>query len=282
MRFKIIHETEYEFSEAVFLEPHYLRFKPKNTPHLELESHSLKLSIQPAGISEQMDAENNYVHFSWFEGMHKKIHIRSEAILKSNPYNPFNFLIYPLGLNTIPFLYEEPLQKLLENYMTTLPINAALVAYGNEILAATNKGTIPFLTELTKRIHADFIVESREEGIPFKADETFGYKKGSCRDLVWMQMQLLRTLGIASRFVSGYYYVDVESPQYELHAWTEVYLPGAGWIGFDPSNGIVTAHTHIAVASSSHYIHTMPVSGTVRGKATSKLSTTLVIEVLDS
>ncbi len=281
MRFKIIHETEYEFNEAVFLEPHYLRFKPKNTPHLELESHSLIMSIQPAGISEQMDAEDNYIHFCWFEGMHKKIHIRSETILNSSPYNPFNFLIYPLGLNTIPFSYSKPVLELLQKYMTAMPINAELEAYGKTILVGAKNATIPFLTELTKRIHADFIVESREEGIPFEAEQTFSLKKGSCRDLVWMQMQLLRTLGIAARFVSGYYYVDVENPQYELHAWIEVYLPGAGWIGFDPSNGIVTAHTHIAVASSSHYVHTMPVSGTVRGNATSKLGTLLIIEVLD-
>jgi transglutaminase-like putative cysteine protease len=281
MKFKIIHETEYEFKEPVFLEPHYLRFKPKNTPHLELESHSLLLSIKPAGISEQLDAEDNFVHFCWFEGLHKKIHIRSETVLNSSPYNPFNFLIYPLGLNTIPFSYPKPIVGLLEKYMTAMPINAELNTYGKAILAETNNGTIPFLTELTKQIHADFIVESREEGIPFKADETFRFKKGSCRDLVWMQIQLLRTIGIASRFVSGYYYVDVENPHYELHAWVEVYLPGAGWIGFDPSNGIVTAHTHIAVASGSHYIHTMPVSGTVRGSATSKLKTKLIIEALD-
>ncbi|WP_273565589.1 transglutaminase family protein [Maribacter halichondriae] len=281
MRFKIIHETEYEFSKSVFLEPHYLMFKPKNAPHLELESHLLKLSITPAGISEQLDAEENFVHFCWFDGMHDKINIISEAIVNSNEYNPFNFLIYPLYFNTVPFSYSDNLVVLLQRYLTAETINEQLLQYGKTILASKNNATLPFLTELTISIHADFIVESREEGIPFEPHMTFQLKKGSCRDLVWMQIHLLRNLGIASRFVSGYYYVDVEDPQYELHAWTEVFLPGAGWIGFDPSNGITTSHTHIAVASSSHYVNTMPVSGTLRGDATSELKTTLVIEVLD-
>lgn len=281
MRFKITHETEYEFSESVFLEPHYLMFKPKKAPHLELEWHSLELSITPAGISEQLDAEDNLVHFCWFNGMHKKITIVSEAIVTSKEYNPFNFLIYPLSFNTIPFSYSDNSLELLQKYLITETINKDLLNYGQAILDSNNNGTLAFLTELTLTIHTDFVVESREEGIPFQPNKTFQLKKGSCRDLVWMQIHLLRNLGIASRFVSGYYYVDVEDPQYELHAWTEVFLPGAGWLGFDPSNGITTGHTHIGVASSSHYVNTMPVSGTVRGDATSELRTTLVIEVLD-
>ncbi|TXN37840.1 transglutaminase family protein [Flagellimonas hymeniacidonis] len=282
MKFKIIHETEYEFSEAVFLEPHSMIFRPKNQPHLDLESHLLKLSITPAGISEQLDAEDNFLHFCWFEGMHKKISITSEAVLNSSPHNPFNFLVYPIYFNTIPFSYSDASQVLLHRYLRAETIQEDLVRYGKTILASKNNDTLSFLTELTIAIHTDFIVESREEGSPFEADKTFRLKKGSCRDLVWMQIQLLRNLGIASRFVSGYYYVNVEDPQYELHAWTEVFIPGAGWIGFDPSNGITTSHTHIAVASSSHYENTMPVSGSVRGDATSKLRTTLVIEVVDA
>jgi len=256
-------------------------FKPKNAPHLDLESHSLKLSITPAGVSEQLDAEENFVHFCWFDGMHKKINITSEAIVNAKAHNPFNFLIYPLFFNTVPFSYSKASLVLLQRYLTPDTINEQLLAYGNTILASKSNETVPFLTELTIKIHADFVVESREEGIPFKPDKTFRVKKGSCRDLVWMQIQLLRNLGIAARFVSGYYYVDVEEAQYELHAWTEVFLLGAGWVGFDPSNGIITGNTHIAIAASSHYLNTMPVSGTVRGDATSELRTTLVIEVLD-
>ncbi|MGA9271795.1 MAG: transglutaminase family protein [Lutimonas sp.] len=282
MRFLIIHETEYEFSESVFLEPHYFMFKPKNSPHLHLESHTLKLSITPAGKSEQMDAEDNFICFCWFDGMHKKMHIVSESVVNSIEHNPFNFLIYPLHLNSVPFEYPDGLIDLLGKSLIPEKVGAELLDYGKTILAAHNNKTLSFLTELTRIIHADFVLEFREGGIPFEPNKTFGRKKGACRDLVWMQIQLLRELGIAARFVSGYYYIDVEDPQYELHAWTEVFLPGAGWIGFDPSNGIITSHTHIAVASSSHYENTMPVLGTVRGDATSKLRTKLVVERLET
>ena len=240
-----------------------------------------ELSVTPVGISEQLDAEDNFVHFCWFEGIHKKIVIRSEALVESRPYNPFNFLVYPLYFNTVPFTYSKRLVDLLQPYLTAERIDSELLRYGNTILASKKNDTLTFLTALTTQIHDDFVVASREEGVPFEPDKTFRLKKGSCRDLVWMQIQLLRTLGIAARFVSGYYYVDVEDPEYELHAWTEVFIPGAGWMGFDPSNGIITGHTHIAVASSSHYVNTMPVSGTVRGDATSELKTNLVIEVLE-
>jgi transglutaminase-like putative cysteine protease len=95
-----------------------------------------------------------------------------------------------------------------------------------------------------------------------------------------MQIHLLRQQGIAARFVSGYYYFDMDQPQFELHAWLQVYLPGTGWLGLDPSHGILTGNTHFPVVSSAHYEHSMPVSGGIRGSATSQLITQLSIEKL--
>jgi transglutaminase-like putative cysteine protease len=95
-----------------------------------------------------------------------------------------------------------------------------------------------------------------------------------------MQINLVRQLGIAARFVSGYYYFDMDTPNYELHAWIEVFLPGIGWLGLDPSHGIFTGNTHFPLASSAHYENTMPVSGGIRGSASSKLITQLAIEKL--
>lgn len=87
-----------------------------------------------------------------------------------------------------------------------------------------------------------------------------------------MQIHMLRSCGFASRFVSGYYYLNIEDPVFELHAWVEVYMPGAGWIGLDPVHGVLTGCYHFPVASSAYYEYTMPVSGTVRGNARSSLS----------
>jgi transglutaminase-like putative cysteine protease len=108
-----------------------------------------------------------------------------------------------------------------------------LLDYGTSILKASNFNTIPFLTNLTKQLHDDFKVEYREEGAPLRPDDTFNLKKGS--NLSWMQINLLRQLGIAARFVSGYYYFDMDEPAYELHAWVVLYRELVGW--FRSSHG---------------------------------------------
>jgi transglutaminase-like putative cysteine protease len=129
-------------------------------------------------------------------------------------------------------------------------------------------------------LHDDFKVEYRETGQPFSPNKTFKFKRGSCRDLSWLLISLLRNRGIAARFVSGYFYFDMDEPAYELHAWVEVFLPGNGWLGLDPSHGIFTGNSHFPIVSSAHYENTMPVSGGIRGSATSKLKTQLSIEII--
>ena len=227
-----------------------------------------------------MDAENNTIHFSWYEGMHTKLSIKATSVLTIKPYNPFNFLLHPSSHNQLPFAYAEDLRKLLSPDLEKISIGQPLKEYGDLILSRVNGNTLAFLSELTKRIHKDFVLEIREIGEPYQPVETFELKKGSCRDFAWMQIQLLRHLGIAARFVSGYFYVEVDDPKYELHGWTEVFLPGAGWIGYDPSNGIRTSNLYFPVSSSATYLNTMPVSGSVRGNATSILTTSLEINVL--
>lgn len=280
MKVEIIHETEYTYASEVFLEPHYLRFKPCPTSYSELESFSLKVFPQPEGMSEQIDAENNSIHFSWYGGMHKKLRIIATSVLTSAPYNPFNFLLYPTSYNLMPFTYDLDLKMLLYPYLETISIGERLITYGDVLLATTKGNTLSFLSQLTIQIHQDFSLEIREVGEPYLPDETFDLKRASCRDLAWMQIQLLRHYGMAARFVSGYFYVDVEEPTYELHGWTEVFLPGAGWIGYDPSNGIRTANMHFPICTSASYQNTMPVSGSVRGDASSVLRTKLEIKVV--
>jgi transglutaminase-like putative cysteine protease len=127
-------------------------------------------------------------------------------------------------------------------------------------------------------IFTDFNAESRLLGPPHDSNLTFHIKKGSCRDLSWMQIQLLRFMGIAARFVSGYYFLPTQNTPPELHGWLEVYLPGAGWVGFDPSHGCIAGSSHIPVCASSQYQNTMPVTGSFEGSGTSTLSTNLNIE----
>lgn len=278
MKFKITHNTIYLFNSEVFLEPHYLRFRPKQTAYVDVTDYSITILSEPVGHKVIQDEENNVVDFCWFEGMTNQLSITSTTILETKPFNPFDFLIYPLVFNQLPLQYDELQKKLLFSTLEGQLISQELLDYGTAILKASDFSTISFLTNLTKQLHEDFSVEYREIGSPLQPDETFTIKRGSCRDLSWMQINLLRQFGIAARFVSGYYYFDMIQPAYELHAWVEVFLPGIGWLGLDPSHGIFTGNTHFPIASSAHFENTMPVSGGIRGSATSQLRTELSIE----
>jgi len=281
MKFKVTHVTEYLFSSEVFLEPHYLRLTPRQTPHSHILSIGLDISPKPEGLSYQIDEKGNLVHFCWFEGMTSKLHIKSESVVAAEVFNPLDFLLYPDDFFTIPFTYSDYQQSSLASSLKFEPISGPLLGYGESIAKASNFDTVTFITNLTRQIHTDFTVDYRQFGEPYEPDIAFELKTGSCRDLSWMQINLLRKMGIAARFVSGYFYFPVETPIFELHAWLEVYLPGAGWVGLDPSHGIVVSENHIPIISSANFEQAMPVTGTIRGEATSILNTNVLIEVLD-
>ena len=281
MKFKIIHDTSYQFTSKIFLEPHYLRLKPKYTPHQTLQDFTLTISPKPVGLSLQVDEESNLIHFCWFDVLTDLLHIRSASIVGTEPYNPFNFITYPGDFLTLPFAYSGTQKNILKADLDFDRVSPPLIDYGKRILADANFETLTFIINLTRAIHSDFTIIIREEGPPHRPDEAFELKEGSCRDLTWMQINLLRCMGVAARFVSGYFYLPDEVVAYELHAWLEVFLPGGGWIGFDPSHGVATGYTHIPIVSSSHYEHTMPVTGTIRGDADSTLLTRVSIETID-
>jgi transglutaminase-like putative cysteine protease len=278
MHFKIIHETTYLFNDSVFLEPHYLRFRPKQTSFINVSNFSLTLELEPEGHRVIEDEEHNVVDFYWFEKLTKGLTIKAESYLQTNTYNPFNFIIHPQQFNTLPFTYSEHQNQVLNASLQKIPLNQELLNYADAILDASHFNSVTFVTNLTSQIHKDFSVEYREAGSPLLPEHTFWMKKGSCRDLSWMQINILRSYGIATRFVSGYFYFETEKPNYELHAWIEIFIPGTGWLGFDPSHGILTGNTHFAVASSAVPENTMPVSGGIRGSSTSKMLTHLIIE----
>lgn len=277
MKFKIIHSTTYLFSGDVFLEPHYLRFRPKTRPFIEVTDFLMSVESKPNGRLVSEDEEQNLIDFCWFEGVTNKLCIEAHTSLETKPYNPFNFIIYPDSFNTIPFTYSEHQYQLLYAPLQKMALSQELINYADAILKESSFNTIAFCTNLTAKLHKDYTVEYRESGPPLSPNETLLSKKGSCRDLSWLQINLLRHYGLAARFVSGYFYFEMDKPMYELHAWVEVFMPGSGWIGLDPSHGILTGNTHFAIASSAIPENTMPVSGGIRGSATSQMLTTLRI-----
>lgn len=281
MKFKIAHTTAYKYSDEVFFEPHYLRFKPKSTVYNSIIDHHIEVEPQPIGFTEQLDVENNHIRLCWFDNTHQEMKIIVNSVIEVSEYNPLNFILYPKEFLQIPFTYDDRTQLLLQPALKKESITNDMVNYLEAILQKTSNRSIDFLIELNASIYKDFTAEYRETGEPLDIDFTFNEKRGSCRDLSWMHIHLLRHLGIAARFVSGYLYLESdEKPVFELHAWVEVYLPGAGWIGFDPTHGLVTSCYHIPLASSSFYENTMPVSGSIRGDATSILINDLEISII--
>lgn len=280
MLFEIYHITEYSYSADVFFEPHFLRLRPKFAPHLSIVNYDLRIEPKPAGFSELVDSENNHLLHCWFEGMHRKMRISVKTQVEIAKYNPLNFLVSPPKYLEIPFSYDEQSAQLLRPYLATGSLSLPMQHFLNEVLQKSNAQTLPFLTDLITEIHEQFVLETREFGEPYDPEFTYQQKMGSCRDLSWMLIHMLRHLGIASRFVSGYFYLDAENPEFELHAWVEVYLPGAGWIGYDPTHGLITASYHIPLAASAFFNNTMPVSGSIRGNATSKLENELRISII--
>ena len=279
MKVRIVHSTQYQFGSDVFLEPHYLRFKPKNTSYNALSSFSLEVTPRPAGFTDNYDEEGNHVNFCWFENTTNIFKIDSFSEIEIGDYNPFDFLIYPAHYQELPFEYAVHKKELLNPSLAVAQMDTSLRAYASEVLKGVNN-SLQFVINLTHKIHSDFDVIHRMEGPPHEPNETFRLKKGSCRDLAWMQINLLRNEGIAAKFVSGYYFFPTETPVFELHAWLEVFFPGAGWIGFDPSHGIATGSSHIPVASSAYPAYTLPVSGSFRGDSSSHLKTDVHIEML--
>lgn len=280
MKFKITHTTAYSFDVAVFLEPHYLRFRPCETPYMAVEEFSLILNQKEADHKIVRDEENNRADFYWFSGTTKSLEITATSTITVIDFNPFHFIIEPQCFNTIPYVYDPSQQTLLAASLVPVSLSKEVLQFASDIAEDTAYKTIPFITKLTQHIHQKITVEYREEGAPLAPDITFTGKKGSCRDVAWLLIHLLRHQGLAARFVSGYYYFEIEQPSYELHAWVDVFIPGIGWLGLDPSHGILTGNTHFPIASSAHYNKTMPVSGAIRGSASSQLKTGLYIERL--
>lgn len=277
MNFDITHETHYTFSKPIFLEPHILRFLPNGAYPNQVNEFTLQVSPQPTGISLQSDIEHNRIHFCWFDGLTDQLKIQTHLNISNQEINPFNFIFHPAETATIPFTYSSPQLKLLHPCLQFESVSMDLMNYVNGILQSNSHQTLPFLSALTNQIQNDFQIKEREIGPPFTADETFTKKIASCRDLAWMQIQVLRKLGLAARFVSGYYYVEAEIPEYELHAWLEVFIPGAGWIAMDPSAGLFVSSNYIPTAASADFNNTYPVTGSIRGDAVSNLTTLLSI-----
>jgi uncharacterized protein (DUF2126 family) len=267
------HVTHYRYDQLVTLSPQIVRLRP--APHCRTRILAYSLSVQPAKhfINWQQDPEANYLARLTFPDKTRELRIEVDLIAEMSVFNPFDFFLEPYA-QQFPFNYEAGEARELAPYLAQLPVTPLLASY-LESIPRKKVTTIDFLVELNMRLSRDIRYLIRMEPGVQTPETTLGNASGSCRDSSWLLAQLLRHLGLASRFVSGYLIQltpDIKSLDgpsgptadfTDLHAWCEVYLPGAGWIGLDPTSGLLAGEGHIPLACTPEPSTAAPVSGLV-------------------
>lgn len=269
MLFKIIHKSTYHYDKPVFSEPHHLYFYPLHRNYIKEVSMDIKVSPNPAGSSVRMDIENNRYLQCWFNSVTDKLVVDLEMILETTPFNLFEYLLEerPKTPHSDAIdLYKAgqvPLTKEITDWLHTFDQSDATT----------------FIGKLCNDVHERWQHTTSHDSELLDPNICFSENRASCRDLAWMMIQMFRHLRYPARFVSGYSY-NPEITGHELHAWVEVWLAGAGWIGLDPSSGLFITETYFPIAASYHPVNTLPIQGTYRGEANSELETKVEILVL--
>ena len=278
--FVIRHHTVYEYDKPIFFEPHILRFQIRKNPYIRSREYTINVQPVPVVSREMIDAEDNHVLSVSFENEYNRMEIISEVEVVIADFNPFDFIIFPSEYLKLGFQYDKVSKAILAASLTAIPLSRTLEKLNRALLRECGKDTTQYLILLTSAIHDQFKKTHRHDGPPLMPEVLEKAKEGSCRDLAFLQMALGRNSGLACRFVSGYVLDDAIEEDFELHAWVEVFLPGAGWVAFDPSTGLAVDSRYVPVACSAFPENTMPVTGNFRGNASSRLSTKITVNKL--
>ncbi len=264
MNYKITHTTIYTYDRPVTLAPHVLRLRPRSDAIQTLHKFESIVDPQPHQIAENIDLDGNSLITIWFKDLETtKLQITTRSQVTTHRDNPFNFILEPWATQ-LPIDYPSSIAQQLNPYLQPQTIDPIAYQLAQEIWLESHGDTITFLSTLNQTIYQQCNYLLREQGDPFPPSITWNQKTGSCRDFSVLFMAVCRAIGLAARFVSGYEQGDPNLGENYLHAWVEVYLPGAGWRGYDPTHGLAVADTHIALVASSYSHQTKPISGTIR------------------
>jgi uncharacterized protein (DUF2126 family)/transglutaminase-like putative cysteine protease len=263
------HLTRYQYERPVALGPQTIQLRP--APYGRTPILSYSLTITPSGhiLNWQYDPLNNHLARVIFPAKSDVLAVAVDLVADLTPYNPFAFYIEP-GFDSYPFVYPPETAKNLEPYCSIEPLGPL----AKKFLAGVSRETQPtvqLIVGLNKKVCDEVGYVTRLEHGVQSCEETLRKRTGSCRDSAWLLVQIFRHLGIAARFVSGYLIqlADEGSPDgptrdsADLHAWTEVFLPGAGWIGLDPTSGLLTSEGHIPLVCTPDVGQAAPIGGTV-------------------
>jgi transglutaminase-like putative cysteine protease len=267
------HVSQYSYDRPVTLGPQVIRLRPAPHSRTRILSYSMRIAPAEHFLNWQQDPQSNWLARAVFTGRTTSMRIEVDLVAEMAVFNPFDFFLEPHA-ERFPFDYEPAVRHELAPYLAREPATPLFAAW----LAAvprTSMATADFLVGLNQRLQGDVGYLIRMEPGVQAPEETLAKRSGSCRDSAWLLVQVLRHLGLAARFVSGYLIQlvpDVKSLDgpsgadrdfTDLHAWCEVYLPGAGWVGLDPTSGLFAGEGHIPVACTPDPSSAAPVSGLV-------------------
>jgi uncharacterized protein (DUF2126 family) len=269
----LTHVTHYRYDRLVTLSPQVVRLRP--APHCRTRILGYSLKVQPGGhfINWQQDPQANYLARLVFPQPTRELRIEVDLIAEMSVLNPFDFFLAPYA-EVFPFNYDANDRRELMPYLVKAPATPLIEAYLAGISRESCR-TMDFLVGVNQRLAAEIRYVIRlEPGVQFP-EETLAKRSGSCRDSAALLVQLMRHVGLAARFVSGYLIqlvpdvkaldgpVGAKEDFTDLHAWCEVYLPGAGWIGLDPTSGLLAGEGHIPLACTPEPSAAAPISGEV-------------------
>jgi uncharacterized protein (DUF2126 family)/transglutaminase-like putative cysteine protease len=272
------HRTSYYYDKLISLGPQVIRLRPAPHCRTPILSYSLKISPEEHFLNWQQDPFSNYLGRLVVPGKTKKFETIVEVVAEMAVYNPFDFFLEPQA-EKYPFEYEASLAHDLAPYRKVEPQGPKFDAFVKTIDRGEQR-TIDFVVAINQKLQESIAYLIRMEPGVQKPEETLTKACGSCRDSAWLMCAVLRHCGLAARFVSGYLIQlkpDVKSLDgpsgaeedfTDLHAWTEVYLPGAGWIGFDPTSGLLAGEGHIPLACTPEPSTAAPISGTTEKSET--------------
>ncbi|NKN35475.1 transglutaminase family protein [Agrobacterium sp. a22-2] len=274
----IYHLTHYKYDTPVRLGPQIIRLKPAAHSRTKVLSHSLKVTPANHFVNLQQDPYGNYQARFVFPDPVTEFKIEVDLVADMTVYNPFDFFVEEEATKW-PFSYPAEIREDLAIYMKPEPDSAALAAFMETVDKTPGQTTVDMVVGLNARLQQEIGYVIRLEPGVQTPEDTLTLAKGSCRDTSWLLVQILRHLGLAARFVSGYLIQlkpdlkaldgpsGTEVDFTDLHAWCEVYLPGAGWVGLDPTSGLLTGESHIPLAATPHYRNAAPISGGYFGHA---------------
>src|ERR1700754_4603449 len=267
----VYHLTHYKYDRPVVLGPQVIRLQPAPHSRTKVLSHSLKVGPSKHFVNLQQDPYGNFLARFVFPEPVTELKIEVDLVADMTVYNPFDFFVEP-SAESFPFDYPADISDDLKIYRTPEPSGPLLQAF-LERVDRSHINTVNFIVALNAQVQREIGYIIRMETGVMTPEETLAAGKGSCRDSSWLLVQALRHLGIAARFVSGYLIqlkpdlVALDGPAgtsvdfTDLHAWCEVYIPGAGWIGLDPTSGLLTGESHVPLAATPHFRNAAPISG---------------------